>query len=121
MKNSFENPGNNYDEHEKNLQKSIGELSKFMLDNLGRPDFISFLKEEEIDGDHLVKAKFERWEERLEDLIDKATKRLGHHVDQAELLRSAYRDILNRKELCELPESKSLDNFCEELDEMLKK
>ena len=115
MKNSFESANRGYDEHEKNLEKSVSELSKFMLDNLSRPGFSEFLKGEEIEKDQLG-----RWEERLEELIEKTTKRVGHRIDQDELLKAAYKEILNRKWLGELPESNHLDNFCNNLEELFK-
>lgn len=114
MKN-FENPGNQYSEHEKNRDKSINELSKFILDNLDRPDFKEFVLGGEVGKDKLV-----RWQGRWEELIDKITKRLGHKVDQNELKIEVYKNILDLKESGELNPSKYLDSFCEEIEPSIK-
>ena len=107
----FEKLNNSYSEHDKNLQKSINELSKFILDNISRPEFIEFIQGIEVSVDKQL-----RWEEHLEDLEDKITKRLGHHIELESLKKSAFKEILQRQELGELPQSNFLDNFCKAIN-----
>lgn len=112
--NSFEKP---YDANEKNWQKSVSELSKFFLDHLHD----SFFSEKSNFVDKAEKDKVERLKERLVELLEKATKRLGYGVDEAKLTKEAYQHILDLKKSGELPPSDLLENFCAEIEERLEK
>ena len=106
--NSF---GEQYSKHEVNWRKSVGEISKFIVDHLERPDFFYFLDGEEVD-----KEKSNRWQFRLDDLMDKVTKRMGYKIDENKLFVEAYEQILKQKDNGELASSKSLEYFCNHID-----
>jgi len=105
-----------YNKHEVNWRKSVSEISKFIVDHLEKSDFYDFLDGEEID-----KEKLERWQTRLDDLIDKVTKRMGYKIDENKLFMEAYDQILNQKTSGELPPSKSLEYFCNNIDNLKEK
>ncbi len=104
-----------YDENRKNYEKSVSEFSKFFLDHssdglwIGKSEFGSEGEEDRV----------KRLQVRLEELVEKATKRLGYKVDEAKLINDAYRHILNMKSSGELPDNNILDNFCAEIEERL--
>jgi len=104
-----------YDENKKNWQKSVAEISKFLLDHsqdglwIEKSDFAD--KEEE--------ERIERFKVRLEELLEKATKRIGYKVDQDKLINDAYSQILALKKSGELPETNILNNFCAAIEERL--
>src|SRR5680860_864689 len=81
-----------YSQHEVNWRKSVSEISKFITDHLEKPDFYDFLDGEKIDKDKMV-----RWQNRLEDLADKVTKRMGHRIDEDKLFMEAYAQIVSQK------------------------
>ena len=110
------NPFNEYNKNEVNWRKSVGEISKFIIDHLERPDFYDFLDGEEID-----KEKTERWQTRLDDLIDKITKRMGYKIDGDKLFVDAYEQILTQKNNGELAPSKNLEYFCNNIDSLKEK
>jgi hypothetical protein len=105
-----------YNKHEVNWRKSVGEISKFIIDHLDKTDFYDFLDGEEID-----KEKNNRWQLRLDDLTDKITKRMGHKIDDEKLLAEACEQIVRQKNSGELAPTKGLDYFCSHIDELLEK
>lgn len=114
MNNNFEKV---YNPKQKDWQKSVGELSKFFLDNF--KDVWLMEKEEFADKEEKVRA--ERVKTRLAELLEKATKRLGYKIDEAKLITEAYQHILDLKKSGELAPSNLLDNFCAEIEERLEK
>lgn len=107
--NSFEQ---GYNKNEVSWQKSISEISKFIVDHLdNRSDFFDFLN-----GEIQDKEKSIRWESRLEYLLDKITKRMGYHIDQNKLFLEAYEQIKKQYYDGELPISKGLTYFCDNID-----
>jgi len=106
-----------YNPKQKDWQKSVGELSKFFLDNskdIRLVDQREFENKEE-------KIRAERLKIRLAELLEKATKRLGYKIDEAKLITEAYQHILDLKNSGELAPSNLLDNFCAEIEERLEK
>ena len=73
-----------YNKNEVNWRKSVSEISKFIIDHLEKTDFYDFLSDEEID-----KEKMTRWQARLDDLLDKITKRIGYRIDEDKLFLEA--------------------------------
>ncbi|MEI7620104.1 MAG: hypothetical protein WCJ57_00865 [Candidatus Falkowbacteria bacterium] len=112
--NSFEKP---YDENKKNYDKSVGEVSDFFMNHL--KDGLFDKREEYFDDGE--KERVERLKERLTELLEKATKRIGYKVDGEKLINDAYRHILDLKNSGELPENNLLENFCAEIEERLEK
>ncbi len=127
MRNYYQEPSD-FNIHAKNWKESVGEMSDFFGKNLNNPNFLIFLRDQGIfqkeipfesemensdDGNH-QKDERERWAERLEDLLDKATKRLGYGVKSRkdELMSAAVQEISRRRNDFELPASKTLDYFC---------
>lgn len=106
----------NYNKQEINWQKSVNEISKFIIDHLDSINFYDFINDEMMD-----KEKKERWSVRLEELKDKATKRLGYKIDQNKLLKEAFFNILNQKNKGELVISNSLEYFCSNIDDLVSK
>ena len=102
-----------YSEQAVNWQKSVSEISKFIIDHLEKEDFFDYFCGETIDN----KDKEERWNERLEELYGKATSRLGYKIDRNKLLADAKKHILDLKDKGELLPSKILDRFCEHIEE----
>jgi|GEM_PF-1162229 len=102
-----------YSEHEKNWQKSVNEYAKFILDHLDKPDFIEFIVN---DNQELGQ---ERWKVRLEELFNKATGRIGHHIEESELRAKALESIVKQKNNGELPDSKFLNRFMSEVSKIV--
>lgn len=112
--NSFEKP---YDENKKNYDKSIGEISDFFMNHL---KYGMFDKKEKF-SDNGEKERVVRLNERLTELLEKATKRIGYKIDKGKIISDAYRRILVMKNSGELPENNLLENFCAEIEERLEK
>lgn len=111
MKYNFESPSLPYSEHARNWQKSAEEIAKFILDHLAdRPEFLDFVQGIEINPE-----KAERWQARLEELMLKATKRLGHQIERRELFLAARQVILDRHESGELFNLPVYEKFCQML------
>jgi len=110
------NPFNEYNKNEINWRKSVGEISKFIIDHLEKSDFYDFLSGEEID-----REKMNRWQERLDELVDKITKRMGYKIDNDKLFMDAYEQVLKQKNNGELASSKSLEYFCNNIDSLKEK
>lgn len=102
-----------YSEHDRNWQKSVNEYAKFILDHLDKPNFIEFIV-----GDN-QESGLERWNLRLEELFDKATSRIGHHIEESELRIKALEIIVKQKNNGELPDSKFLNRFISEVSKVL--
>ena len=119
--NKFENylPGAEkiYDENKKAYDKSVAEISGFLMRHL---EHSMFDKQEEY-ADNNEKERVESLKERLTELLGKATKRIGYKIDQEKLINDAYRHILDLKNSGELPENNLLENFCAEIEERLEK
>lgn len=112
--NSFEK---GYDKNEVNWQKSISEIAKFITDHLdNKGEFFEFLNSELDD-----KEKCNRWQSRLDDLLDKITKRTGYRIDQDKLFSEAYEMVEQQCRNGELNPSKGLDYFCSNLEELKEK
>lgn len=111
--NSFEQ---GYNKNEINWQKSVSEISKFIIDHLdNRNDFFEFLTGESEDNDKNI-----RWQVRHEELLDKITKRMGYRIDDEKLFLEACEQVKKQYQNGELAPSKGLDYFCDNLD-LLKK
>ena len=110
------NPFNEYNKNEVNWRKSVGEISKFIIDHLDKSDFYDFLSGEEID-----REKMNRWQERLDELNDKITKRMGYKINANKLFIQAYEQIESQKNSGELAPSKNLEYFCNNIDELKEK
>jgi len=109
MKDNFESPSLPYSEHARNWQKSAEEIAKFILDHLvDRPEFLDFIQ-----GLEISPEKAERWRERLEELISKATKRLGHQIESRELFLAARQITLEQHEVGELFNLPAYEKFCQ--------
>ncbi len=109
MKDNFESPSLPYSEHARNWQKSAEEIAKFILDHLvDRPEFFDFIQ-----GLEISPEKSERWQERLEELRLKATKRLGHQIEGRELFLAARQIILDQHESGELFNLPVYEKFCQ--------
>jgi hypothetical protein len=109
MKDNFESPSLPYSEHARNWQKSAEEIAKFILDHLAdRPEFLDFIQGREVSPE-----KAERWQERLAELISKATKRLGHQIEGRELFLAARQVILDQHEAGELFNLPVYEKFCQ--------
>ncbi len=111
MKDSPEQLSSPYNEHAKNWQKSAEEIARFILNHLtDRPEFVKFIQGEEI------RAKVAtRYQERLEDLLDKAEKNQGYGltaIARQRLLDDARQKILDWREAGELPPVEEYENFC---------
>ena len=102
-----------YNKNEVNWRKSVSEISKFIIDHLEKTGFYDFLSNEEIDKD-----KMTRWQTRLDDLLDKITKRIGYRIDEDKLFLEAYEQINRQYQAGELNPSKGLDYFCSHLEEL---
>lgn len=111
--NSFESP---YNKNEVEWRKSVGEISKFIVDHLEKNDFYDFL-----DGVAIDREKMERWQTRLDELTDKVTKRMGYKIDEDKLFVQAYEQILKQRDSGELANSKSLAYFCNNLEALIEK
>lgn len=111
--NSFEQ---SYSKNEVNWKKSVGEISKFVLDHLDKGEFYEFLEGEEINKD-----KMSRWQLRLDELLDKITKRMGYRIDKNKLFTEAYCQIIEQKNSGELNPSKGLSYFCANVDNLIEK
>ena len=107
---------NGYNENEVNWHKSVSEISKFLIDHLDKLDFYNFINGEEVDQE-----KEARWHERIEELCDKATKRLGYQIDRPELMKQAYYQIVNDNNKGLLAQSKVLEHFCSNVEELIQK
>lgn len=111
MRNNSEQLSSPYNEHAKNWQKSVEEIARFILNHLiDRPEFVKFIQGEEI----RVKVAA-RYQERLEDLLDKAEKNQGYGLKEADrqrLLDDARQKILDWRETGELPPVEEYENFC---------
>jgi len=101
-----------YNEQAVNWQKSVSEICKFIVDRLDKEDFCEYLSGENIDE---IRAK--HWDERLEELYDKATSRVGYRIDRDKLMKDAKENILKLRDSGELPPSKVLDRFCSHVEE----
>ena len=103
MKNNFDE-SLAYDKNAKNWQQSAEEIAKFILDHLDRgADFLNFIRGEELE----FPERAERWQIRLLELMDKATKRLGHDIgNRRDLLLAARQIIVYRQIAGELPSAK---------------
>ncbi|MEI6835903.1 MAG: hypothetical protein WCK59_03640 [Candidatus Falkowbacteria bacterium] len=99
-----------YNEQAVKWRKSVSEISKFIIDHLDRPDFYNF-----ITGTSANEEKEEHYQLRLEELITKATKRMGHAISQEKLLSESYDYIINQRDNGVLPPSSSLNHFCENI------
>jgi hypothetical protein len=106
-----------YNPKQKDWQKSVGELSKFFLDN---SKDIRLIDQGEFENKE-EKIRAERLKIRLAELLEKATKRLGYKIDEIKLITEAYQHILDLKNSGELAPSNLLDNFCAEIEERLEK
>lgn len=111
--NSFEQ---SYSKNDVNWHKSVGEISNFILNHLDKREFCDFLEGQEIDYD-----KVDRWRLRLDELLDKITKRMGYRIDKNKLFSKAYYEILEKKNNGELNPSKNLDYFCNNIDYLIAK
>ncbi len=106
-----------YSEDSKNREKSIEEIAKFILDHLDSgPDFLSFLRDQELSSPERER----RWRERLEKLLSKAQKRVGYHINSRDFILAARNLILERQAAGELPPKPAYLNFCELPDEDFK-
>jgi hypothetical protein len=101
-----------YSEQAIHWQKSVSEISKFIIDRLDKEDFCEYLSGENID-----EARAKHWHERLEELYDKATSRVGYRIDRDKLMKDAKENILKLRDSGELPSSKVLDRFCSHIEE----
>ncbi|MFA4942158.1 MAG: hypothetical protein WC564_00795 [Patescibacteria group bacterium] len=106
-----------YDENKINWQKSVSEVSRFLLDHSENGFFVE-QNEFESKGEQ---EKVKRLKNRLAELLEKATKRLGYQVDDQKLINDAYRQIIKMNDSGELPPSGLLKNFCAEIEERLEK
>jgi hypothetical protein len=112
--NSFEQ---SYNKNEVNWQKSVSEISKFIIDHLdNRNDFFEFLSGEMEDSE-----KAGRLQIRRDDLLDKITKRMGYRIDEEKLFFEACDQVRNQYQGGELNPSKGLDYFCNNLEELKEK
>lgn len=112
--NSFEQ---SYNKNEVNWQKSVSEISKFIIDHLdNRNDFFEFLSGEMEDGE-----KNNRWQLRQDELLDKITKRMGYKIDEEKLFFEACEQVRRQYQNGELNPSKGLDYFCENLEDLKEK
>ncbi|MDD3285103.1 MAG: hypothetical protein PHG95_00465 [Patescibacteria group bacterium] len=106
-----------YSEDLKNREKSIEEIAKFILDHLSSgPDFLSFLRNQELSSSE----RGERWRERLEKLLSKAQRRVGYRINNRDFILAARNLILQRQAAGELPPQPAYLNFCELSDEDFK-
>ena len=110
------NQFNEYSKNEVNWRKSVGEISKFVVDHLDRSEFYDFLN-----GDEIDQEKMNRWQERLDELTDKITKRMGYRIDTDKLFIEAFEQIVDHKNSGELAPSKNLEYFCNNIDELKEK
>ncbi len=108
----------NFNPDKVNYEKSVSELSKFFSDNLEK--YFLAQKTEFASDEKDERAKVERFQERLKELLDKATRRLGHEIDEPKLINDAGEHILALKNSGELPPSSYLEKFCSEVEERLK-
>jgi hypothetical protein len=96
----------------------VGEISRFLADNL-KEYFLA--QQSEFSPDEAVeKNQAERFRARLEELVVKATKRLGHEIDRVKLVDDACHRVLELKNLGEIPESNLLEKFCTEIEKPFK-
>ena len=108
----------NFNPDKINYEKSVMELSKFFSDNLEK--YFLAQKTEFTADEEDEKAKVERFRDRLEELLAKATKRLGHKIDEAKLVNDASEHLLSLKNSGELVSSNLLEKFCSEVENRLK-
>jgi len=109
MNNKFESSGAIYDKNEKNWQKSTAEIAAFILGGLNsRPHFFEFICGQEVEENVAG-----RWQQRLNDLLDKAQKRAGHQIDKEALLADARQHLINQISSGELGESGVYRKFLE--------
>jgi hypothetical protein len=97
-----------YSEDRKHWSKSVSEMGKFIIDNLEHPDFLAFLRGEDIESPRL-----RRWRERYADLLDKAQTRLGYHLDAEKLMSDAKQAVINQADSGEIMPTKRIEELRE--------
>ncbi len=114
MRENFNQFNEQYNKQEINWRKSVSEISKFIIDRLDKNEFYDFLEGKEINKDKMI-----RWQVRLDELLDKITKRMGYHIDQNKLFTEAYYQIMEQNNSGELNYSKSLAYFCDNINNLI--